>query len=115
MNFEKTIVGLMGKFGRDVYIGYKASADYNVATGEVGGTDVEYLMKGMVSDYTAYAYNGGLIQQGDKKVVVGAKSDARIPQIGDTVRIDGEYWAIVGVSEKGMDKTYSWELQVRRG
>ncbi|MBI2239622.1 MAG: hypothetical protein HYU59_02335 [Magnetospirillum gryphiswaldense] len=85
---------------------------YDPDTGTVvPGETLTFPAKGMVEDWGAYYKAEGLVQAGDRKVLILAASLAVPPALGDTVTADGQSWLVIAVQSDPAKA--AWTLQVR--
>ncbi len=79
-----------------------------------GTTPTDYALVGVVSGFNPARIDGTLIKLGDLQVIVGASGLAVVPDLTDTVIIDGVSYAIVNVTRvPGAGATIVYRLQVR--
>ena len=78
-------------------------------------TSVNHTGKGLISDYSDFHRRNTAIQDGDRRVIIVAKSlvPAVRPSVGDNLTIEGDTFYIVGpIKIDAAEATY--EVQVRR-
>lgn len=115
-NLAKTGNALLAKYGKDVAITRVVNGSYDVTTGDQVSTTSTVTVKGQVFEYSdrRISASGGLILDGDRKLLVSAVGLSFIPSPNtDSVTIGTEKWKIVRVS-KPVDEDVIYELQVRR-
>ena len=115
-NIAKTGNTLLARYGKDVTITRVVNGSYDVATGEQSSTTTTATVKGQVFEYSdrRIGSSGGLILDGDRKLLVSAVGLSFLPNPNtDSVTIGSDKWKIVRVS-KPVDEDVIYELQVRR-
>ena len=115
-NLAKTGNTLLAKYGKDVVITRVVNGSYDVATGDQASTTTTTTIKGQIFEYSdrRIGASGGLILDGDRKLLVSAVGLSFTPNPNtDSVTIGSEKWKIVRVS-KPVDEEVVYELQVRR-
>lgn len=83
---------LLNEFGV-MFPGVHITPPYRDDTGkEVPGTEQEFIILGVVQEYSAYEKQSSVIQSGDVRFVC---DNSRELVIGDRLRINGVYWRVV--------------------
>lgn len=104
------------KFGKQLTITRVLNTAYNTSSGVVSKNTTTYTVNGQVFEYSDYrvAQSGGLIKNGDRRVLVSGLSCPFDPNpTTDTITLNGVPWSIVSVG-KPVDEDVLLELQVRR-
>lgn len=106
---------LITRAGKSMTLRRVTGSSYDPGTGAVVETTSDTVLTGVIEEYEAERIDGGLIQQGDRKISLAAEPIAAEPAPGDVLLIDGVEHLVITVSA-----TYSGEqpalyrLQVRR-
>lgn len=118
-DLAKTATQLIAQYGRDVVLRKSASdtggADYNPATGvNTPPAPTDFTLKGALFDFGSGAvqYQGTLIEQGDKKLILEPK---QAPALADQIIIDAVAFNIVGIRSSNPAGTpVAYTLHLRR-
>lgn len=87
---------------------------YDPSTGAVSSTPETHTFSGIILSYRPHEYQG-LVQAGDKKIVIKADSITFTPEIGGHVTFSGERWRIVEPAPVyAGDAPVIYQLQVRK-
>lgn len=87
---------LIDDIGKDVILRKVTEGAYNVATGSVTNTTSDETVKAMILNYRDSQFDGSLILQGDRKIVIAAK-DATIPQADDLIIEGSNTYRLISV------------------
>ncbi len=89
-----------------------ATDTLNATTGDFSSrATVNHRCRAIIEDYGAYYFANSLVEDGDRKVTVLARTLRITPKTGDKVTICGDTRVIVAVSRDPTGAT--WTLQVR--
>lgn len=82
----KSSLALINRRGIDMNIISKSGGDYDTTTRQkTGETETNIPVKGLCLEYTAQDRSDGLIEEGDRKVVIAALGVATPPKVNDRV------------------------------
>ena len=105
---------LLREFGQALTLTKKTSGAYDPATGAAAVTSTTYGVIGAVFDFPARAIDGTIIQQGDKKAIIAARSLSVVPDITDSLTVKGIAHQIVNVKAlEPAGTTVIYTLQIR--
>lgn len=74
-------------------------------------TTTTYACRGFEDNYSAYYIANGLVQEGDRKIMILTPSLSITPQPGDTITSRGQAFTVIGV--KADPARALWECQAR--
>lgn len=99
--------------GRNVTVRRVTTGTYNTATGEVGETTADTVVKAVVSDVSSREVSD-LIHADDRQALIAASSLTIAPTTSDRVVFDSVVYQIISVSTEGVsgsDVTYQLILR----
>ena len=104
---------LLAEFGQVITITRKSGNTYDPVTGiTTAGTATDYLPKGILKQYKSTLIDGTRILATDRELVI---DDTVEPMMTDTIKIGGESWTPIIISESNPAGTpLVYKLQVRR-
>lgn len=110
---------LINEFGKLIKYGRVTTTGYNVATATTGVSEDFVDVRAIVEDYNLQSggqgFASGLIEAGDKKVTIAAKSLEYIPTTNDLLEIDDITYKVVNVKiVYSGDLAALYELQGRQ-
>lgn len=86
---------------------------YDTTTGNLTSPYTDYPTKGLIENYNEFHIKSGLVQAGDRKVIIAASLSVE-PEQGDTLFIGSEEFNIVSVkAEFAGDTPILYEMQIR--
>jgi hypothetical protein len=88
---------LIERTGKTMTLRRVTGSSYDPATGAVTETTSDTVLKGIVEEYEAERIDGGLIQQGDRKISLAAEPMTAEPAPGDSLLIDGAEHLVITV------------------
>jgi hypothetical protein len=111
---------IIAEFGKDITYTLTEPGDYNPATSLAEATGEPFIIKGIVEPYRGQRMLAGLIEVGDLKVTVAAKSfeGKSEPTPGDIADINGDgtnFNIITVLPNYSGELVAIYELQVRQG
>lgn len=110
-----TAAQVLAQFGKNVTLRQYTTGTYNPATGVNTVTSSDSIRKGAMFDFKEGTVNGpgGLVLQGDKKLIMEA---GVVPSIQHKIiDVDGTEYAIVGIGEiKPASTPVAYILHLRR-
>lgn len=103
------------EMGRALTVTRAAPGTYDSETGTASaGTPATYSGIGRVGDYRDSAIDGTLIQVGDRRVTWQPDDASFVPQIGDTISVDGRDRPVMSVKTRELEGDWiAFTLQVR--
>ena len=106
---------LLDKFGKSITLTSIVEGSYDPATGDMGaGTTTSTTHTAIIKDYNGIDFIGGVIQSGDRKVMIAALGTT-MPQPADKVTVDSEVYQVVAVRYVWSGELPAlYELQVRK-
>ncbi len=108
------IAFLIDDEGRNMTLRKKAAGAYSPSTSSATVTTTDYPVKGFVLDYKDHLRDGTIIQAGDRKAVIKAKSLVTRPLANDFIVIDNREFAIVEprtIEQKGESIVYICQIR----
>lgn len=108
-------VKMLAKFGKAITFQSVAEGIYDPATGDMtANTITSSSQKALLKDFNGSELMSGVVQHGDRKVVMAALG-VSLPQPSDKVVIDSETYNIIAVKVVWSGELAAlYELQVRK-
>lgn len=112
-NMADTTVRLLTKFGASVTLQRYTGRSIDPVTGAItAGSDASVVTTGVLRPYPSNMIDGTRILETDRELVI---TNEQIPQPTDKPTMDGQEWAIVGITEMNPAGTViAYKLQVRK-
>jgi hypothetical protein len=106
---------LLDKFGKSITLTSIVEGSYDPATGDMSAnTTTNTTHTAIIKDYNGIDFMGGVIQSGDRKVMIAAL-DTTTPQPADKVTINSEVYQVIAVRYVWSGELPAlYELQVRK-
>ncbi|MBS9781510.1 MAG: hypothetical protein KGV56_03360 [Gammaproteobacteria bacterium] len=113
-NMATVAHNLLSEFGQSVTITRKGDTEYNPYEGVTNSNDTVF---NGVAIFEPYEDNrdDSLIEAGDIKITLASKNLSEVPQISDTIHVDGIAWRVVNIKELNPAGTsLIYEIQARK-
>lgn len=114
MSILDMVSPMVDRYGQTVTYKQIAANNYNPATGENTKTEQTYTLRAAVREYSAKELVG-LIQQGDRKVVIPAADLTITPKAKDQISISGKWHTVMAVNTRVVDDTPAVHIVQVRG
>lgn len=110
------VQSILGEVGKTITYRRRTTSGYDAATGGVAPETVtDYNVKVGIKDFKPYQIQG-LVQQGDRMVIISALDLPVRPNESDTVLMDGKSYNIMGVHEVfHRNEDMAFKLHIRGG
>ena len=110
---KNAIPGVLKATGSDVTLRFVTIGDYNETNGNVSESNTDVTLKALVDNISSSEVSG-LINQGDKRVLIAAKDVTSTPTTKDKVLINNVVHQIIQVdSEEAAGIAVTFTLIVR--
>ena len=113
MSLIDMVSPMVERYGQSIVLRRFSGNTYNATSGENTQTSTDYNLKASVREYNPKEL-GGLVQQGDRKVIIAAEDCDVVPTKQDQIKINGKWTTIQAVNARAVgDVTAVYIIQVR--
>lgn len=113
MSLIDMVSPMVDRYGQSVVLRHFTANTFDAVTGENTQTSTDYNLKAAVREYAPREL-GGLVQQGDRKVIIAADDCDFVPAKQDQIQISGKWTTIQAINARAVgDVPAIYIIQVR--